>query len=332
MSSHDGLLLGQMLKRMAAPYGLLLAVLLTACSSPSEPVAAPSVTTTTQFTALQGEGSGSAALTLQSSTSTSTTTTTPPNVAPTTPGEVVERLARVEAALRLGPANALALGHGQQTMLRALGRNPDWVPQVLEALPDDAERIERLLSAGQSSVDSLPPPLEAIPAWTITNPRPLVALRALYDEAEEVYGVGWYWLAAINLVETRLGRIEGASGAGAQGPMQFLPSTWDEFGSGGDIGDDRDAILAAARFLVAHGAPDDMASAVRRYNPSDAYVDAVTTYADIMAAEPWTFHGFYGWRVYVRTTEGTLWIPTGYSAEEPVPVAEFLSSTEETTS
>ncbi len=34
----------------------------------------------------------------------------------------------------------------------------------------------------------------------------------------------WYYLAAINLIETRMGRIDGLSTAGAQGPMQFLPA------------------------------------------------------------------------------------------------------------
>ena len=65
----------------------------------------------------------------------------------------------------------------------------------------------------------------------------------------------WTYLAAIHLVETRMGRIRGASTAGARGPMQFLPSTWALYGAGGDINDPRDAILAAARLLRHHGAP-----------------------------------------------------------------------------
>ncbi len=44
-------------------------------------------------------------------------------------------------------------------------------------------------------------------------------------EAEAATGVGWNYLAAVNLIETRLGSIAGTSTAGAQGPMQFLPST-----------------------------------------------------------------------------------------------------------
>ena len=67
-------------------------------------------------------------------------------------------------------------------------------------------------------------------------------------------------LAGIHLVETRMGRLRGTSPAGAKGPMQFIPETWARFGQG-DIESNRDAIRAAARHLVAHGAPDRMRKA-----------------------------------------------------------------------
>jgi hypothetical protein len=57
--------------------------------------------------------------------------------------------------------------------------------------------------------------------------------------------VPWEFLAAIHLVETRMGRIRGTSSAGSQGPMQFLPSTWKRCGRGGDIQATGDASLAA---------------------------------------------------------------------------------------
>ena len=81
-----------------------------------------------------------------------------------------------------------------------------------------------------------------------------------------------------------MGRIRGISTAGARGPMQFLPTTWDLYGEGGDINDPRDAILAAARLLRANGAPGDMGRAVWHYNPSSSYVGAVTRYAKAIGA------------------------------------------------
>ena len=74
-----------------------------------------------------------------------------------------------------------------------------------------------------------------------------------YREAERRFGVDWDYLAAINLVETGLGRIRGTSVAGAQGPMQFIPSTWDIYGEGRHQLDAHDSILAAGRFLRDQG-------------------------------------------------------------------------------
>ena len=72
-----------------------------------------------------------------------------------------------------------------------------------------------------------------------------------YRKAEAATGIPWEVLAAVNLVETGMGRIDGISVANAQGPMQFLPSTRAERGIGkGDIRDPHDA----KTFAVASGA------------------------------------------------------------------------------
>ena len=122
----------------------------------------------------------------------------------------------------------------------------------------------------------------------------------------------WPYLAAIHFVETRMGRIRGTSTAGAQGPMQFIPATWDAFGEG-DMNDNRDAILAAGRYLASRGAPTDMSRALYSYNNSDDYVDSVQRYADLVAAggEP-VYRGFYHWQVYYATTNGLALLPEGY--------------------
>ena len=125
-------------------------------------------------------------------------------------------------------------------------------------------------------------PSSELPRWRIVEPPPATELLGYYKLAQRRSGVPWTYLAAIHLVETRMGRIRGTSTAGARGPMQFLPSTWDLYGAGGDINDPRDAILAAARLLKHHGAPGDMAEALWHYNPSDSYVGAVLEYAGTM--------------------------------------------------
>ncbi len=113
-------------------------------------------------------------------------------------------------------------------------------------------------------------------------------------------------LAAINFVESRFGRALGPSAAGAVGPMQFLPATWEIYGDGGDIMDPRDAILAAARYLKSLGADEDVRAALFSYNRSEAYVDAVLTYASEMEADETALYVYYFWRVFVATTGGDV--------------------------
>ena len=127
-------------------------------------------------------------------------------------------------------------------------------------------------------------------------PPPLSDLVSFYREAQARYGVGWNYLAAIHLVETKFGRVKSNSVAGAQGPMQFIPSTWRIYGNGGDIQNPHDAILAAANLLHANGAPPQYARALRAYNDSGLYVDAVTRYAREIAANPYGLYYLYCWR------------------------------------
>jgi membrane-bound lytic murein transglycosylase B len=126
--------------------------------------------------------------------------------------------------------------------------------------------------------------------------RPSLAdLTSFYDEAERRFGVDASYLAAIHLVETKFGRVVSNSVAGAQGPMQFIPSTWAIYGHGGNIRDPHDAILAAARLLRANEAPARYGPALRAYNPSGLYVDAVTRYAREIAKDPYALYYLYCW-------------------------------------
>jgi peptidoglycan hydrolase CwlO-like protein len=112
--------------------------------------------------------------------------------------------------------------------------------------------------------------------------------RKLYREAAEEYGFGkdWYILAAVGKVESDHGANMGPSTAGAMGPMQFLPSTWETSGVDGDgdgvanIMDPEDAIPAAAGYLRKGGAPGDWYAALFSYNHADWYVAKVLGVAE----------------------------------------------------
>jgi membrane-bound lytic murein transglycosylase B len=170
-------------------------------------------------------------------------------------------------------------------------------------------------------LDAMTAPQKKLPPWHIVAPPPPAKLRGYYRQAQRRTGVPWTYLAAIHLVETRMGRIRGVSTAGARGPMQFLPSTWSRYGAGGDINDPHDAILAAARLLKANGAPAHMAKALWHYNPSDRYVGAVGAYARTMRRSSSTYRGYWHWRVLYRQTRGTYLLPIGYPDRPAVLLA-----------
>ena len=86
--------------------------------------------------------------------------------------------------------------------------------------------------------------------------------------------------------------------------MQFLPSTWREYGMGGDIDDPRDAILGAANYLHRAGASQSLNRALFAYNHSTRYVRAIRRFARRMRADERTFLSYYAWQVYVRTRLG----------------------------
>lgn len=202
-------------------------------------------------------------------------------------------------------------GHTQQRAYRRLSLEPGWRREVIRRAPRWLRpAVRRNIKAG-ASLTSLVTPQRKLPDWRIVRPAPASDLLAYYRAAAAEYGIDWHYLAAIHLVETRMGRIRGRSSAGARGPMQFMPSTWDAYGRG-NVNDNADAIMAAARYLEAHGAPDDMDRALWHYNHSDRYVEAVSAYAAVMRDDERAFRGYYHWQVHYMTRDGDVHLPEGY--------------------
>jgi murein DD-endopeptidase MepM/ murein hydrolase activator NlpD len=122
-------------------------------------------------------------------------------------------------------------------------------------------------------------------AWTQRTPaaRSLAyaELQTLWQRAGSAYGIPWQVLGAINKIESNFGRNMGPSSAGAVGWMQFMPDTWLRWGMDAngdrfsDPWDPEDAVYAAARYLAAAGAREDLRRGIFAYNHANWYVDDV---------------------------------------------------------
>ena len=167
-----------------------------------------------------------------------------------------------------------------------------------------AREAREALAARAALVRLTPPTRKPLRSFRTGPPAPAPSLLRWYREAERRFGVGWHVLAAVNFVESAFGKLRSDSTAGAQGPMQFIPSTWRAYGLGGDVQDPHDAILGAANYLRASGAPRDYRRALYAYNHSTLYVDAVLRYANQMKRDVRAFYGYYAWQVWVRTPAG----------------------------
>lgn len=333
-------------------FGLALSLLAASCATGERPelVEAPATEfELTERTVESGAAPASSsptstvapapATSVASAPATPAPTTVPPTtlppvpqrpVAPEDPVELASVIVESERAIREPGADPLSLvdiAHRQQVAYRLLGSAPELDAAVFDNLPDDLKPIVELNIAsrrefrGMHSDASLS---SNVPAWEIIPPAPADDLLRFYQDTEAATGIEWEYLAAINLVETRMGRIRGLSTANAQGPMQFIPATWADWGEG-DINNPADAIMAAGRYLDFRGGPEDMDAALWGYNNSDRYVRGVQAYAQVMRDDPQAFFGYYHWQVYFLTDQGTLWLPEGYLQTESTPVAEYLA-------
>jgi hypothetical protein len=142
----------------------------------------------------------------------------------------------------------------------------------------------------------LPPGLQGsitgVPGFFIESFRIPPFLLPIYQAAGTAYGIPWQVLAAINEVETDYGRDLSVSSAGAEGWMQFLPSSWAQYGvdANGDGFRDpynpADAIFAAARYLRAAGGDTNVKAGIFSYNHSQAYVESVMLRAQLLGGTP----------------------------------------------
>lgn len=203
------------------------------------------------------------------------------------------------------PPGAVSLdGLYVQRAYRLLARRPRLASRTLPYLPASLRRSATDSVAALRDLMRLTPPSPKHRRFKTGQAAPAGRLLSFYRAAQRRFGVGWNVLAAVNLVETDFNRIRSSSSAGAEGPMQFMASTWRVYGLGGNVDDPHDAILGAANYLHRSGAPASYRQALYHYNPSPLYVDAVLRYARQMRTSARAFFRFYPWQVFIRTSSG----------------------------
>lgn len=193
----------------------------------------------------------------------------------------------------------------QQRILILLTGDRTLSSEVVAQLPADEARPLRSELAARRELGRLSKP-QPLSAFRTGPAAPAASLLGYYETAQRRFGVAWNVLAAVNFVESAFNKLRNASTAGAQGPMQFIPATWHRYGLGGNVHDPHDAIIGAANYLHANGAPRNYPRALFRYNPSRFYVDAVLGYASLIRSDPRAFYVFYSRQVFVRTPRGLV--------------------------
>jgi soluble lytic murein transglycosylase-like protein len=199
----------------------------------------------------------------------------------------------------------------EQRLLMALRDRPHTARAVLRRLDGALRRTSANTLAAMTDLKRLEPAHPPKRRWKTGPALPAGGLLALYRTTERRFGVAWNVLAAVNFVESAFNKLRNVSTAGAQGPMQFMPATWRQYGLGGDIHDPHDAILAAANYLRAAGAPASYRRALYGYNPSSLYVDAVLRYARQIGSDRNAFLAYYAWQVFVHEPSGRVRRLTG---------------------
>ena len=214
-------------------------------------------------------------------------------------------LATPEAATGEPPEPIVLGAVYQQRAYRFLARRPALARATIATLPARLRPGVRDPVAALSDLFRLagpPPPKRR--RLRIGAALPPAVLKTYYDEGQRRHGVPWHVLAAVNVVETAFNRVRSPSTAGALGPMQFLPGTWRAYGLGGDVHEPRDAILGAANYLRASGAPRNMRRALFAYNHSTLYVNAVLRFASRIRKSPRGYIALWSWQVFQRTPSG----------------------------
>ncbi len=269
--------------------GALALAFLPAAASAAEAESAPVPSTTTPASA-PTEPSSSPSNTAPTATTPAPSATAPGTATGTTPApSTPEPAVQTQAPQAAGAPAARAHVHVKTHKTPAAPGGGTSAPGGPTSTHVHAPSPSALTPPPPSALGSS---LSSVPGFFISNFSIPPFLLPIYQAAGSAYGIPWQVLAAINEVETDYGRDLSLSSAGAEGWMQFLPSSWAQYGvnANGDGYADpynpADAIFAAARYLNAAGGVQHIRAAIFAYNHSQSYVASVMLRAQLLHGTP----------------------------------------------
>jgi hypothetical protein len=281
---------------LAAAVALLLALVPASSLAAEEPWQGTDTTPASEKTTPTETTPAPEATPTTSTPSTGTTTEAPPSSTPTTTPAPTVTAPKVSGQRAQGSTPSGKGAHGGSSGASSQGqRSPSAAKGRTggsAAKPKRGKRAPKPSALTPPLPLSLSSSIAGVPGFFIESFRIPPFLLPIFQAAGTAYGVPWQVLAAINEVETDYGRDLSVSSAGAEGWMQFLPSSWESYGvdANGDGFKDpynpADAIFAAARYLRAAGAATDVRGAVFSYNHSQAYVESVLLRAKLLGGTP----------------------------------------------
>src|ERR1700733_13341223 len=250
----------------------------------------PSLTTTPMVSSTAPTTSAPTSNITTTAAAPTTTAAQPDTATPSAadaPAVVLQRKQKVSPSTPANPAQTTTseqTGQSEKPAKRAKANKKASGPNNVALSPQlvaaEAGQLVAMLASAEASDQSLG--FYRIPLF----------LLPIYKAAAVQYGVPWQILAAINEIETDYGTDLSVSTAGAVGWMQFMPSTWLQYGVDAlnagyaDPYNPVDAIFAAARYLRAAGAATDLRAAILSYNHSEEYVESVVLRAKLISTYP----------------------------------------------
>jgi Transglycosylase SLT domain/Peptidase family M23 len=255
----------------------------TTSTTTSSPTTTAATTSSTSSSASPSSTTTSSTTTRPSSTTTSTTTTqTAPHT--TTPGKKQRPSTRKQTTTTSTTTSTTTTSSRTKAKSKKPKKSKKKSKSSSAGVPSSSNPTFSFALPGAAPL--------GVPNFFIDSFRIPPFLLPIYQAAGIQYDVPWQILAAINEIETDYGRNLSVSSAGAVGWMQFLPSTWKQWGidaNGDKVADPYnpvDAIFSAARYLRAAGANKNVSQAIFAYNHASWYVQSVELRAKLIGGMP----------------------------------------------